>query len=65
MDHQNLKPPDSLRLRAAQDWLEPGDHIEANVDLDNISAEPRVPHGLVDDLALKTVFEFLILTMRT
>jgi hypothetical protein len=33
-----LDPPDSLHLRAAQGWLELGDHLEANSELDKITA---------------------------
>ncbi len=37
-----LQPPDSLHLQAAQGWLELGDHIAANEELDNITAALRV-----------------------
>ena len=37
---KSLEPPDSLRLRSAQGWLELGDHLEANVELEEIS--PRL-----------------------
>ncbi len=36
-----LAPPDSLHLQAAQGWLELGDHIEANEELEKITASLR------------------------
>jgi tetratricopeptide (TPR) repeat protein len=36
-----LEPPDSLHLQAAQGWLELGNHIEANEELENITPELR------------------------
>jgi tetratricopeptide (TPR) repeat protein len=36
-----LEPPDSLHLLAAQGWLELGDHIEANEELENITPQLR------------------------
>ncbi len=33
-----VAPPDSLHLQAAQGWLELGNHIEANEELENIVA---------------------------
>jgi hypothetical protein len=36
-----LEQPDSLHLQAAQGWLELGNHIEANEELENIRAELR------------------------
>jgi tetratricopeptide (TPR) repeat protein len=39
---KELSPPDSHHLRAAQGWLELGDHLEADKELDEISAELRV-----------------------
>jgi tetratricopeptide (TPR) repeat protein len=36
-----LKPPDSLHLLAAQGWLELGNHIEANEELENITPQLR------------------------
>jgi predicted Zn-dependent protease len=36
-----LEPPDSIHLLAAQGWLELGSHIEANDELENISASLR------------------------
>jgi predicted Zn-dependent protease len=32
-----LEPPDSLHFQAAQGWLELGDHVEANAELQKIS----------------------------
>ncbi len=41
-----LEPPDSLHLQAAQDWLELGNHIEANEELEKstpqLCAHPMV-----------------------
>jgi predicted Zn-dependent protease len=37
-----LEPPDCLHLRAAQGWLELGDHLEANHELDKISPRLRM-----------------------
>ena len=37
----NLTESDKFHLRAAQGWLELGDHLEANAELDNISPEWR------------------------
>jgi predicted Zn-dependent protease len=34
-----LEPPDSLHLEAAQGWLDLGNHIEANEELEKISPE--------------------------
>ena len=39
---KSLEPPDSLHLRAAQGWLELGDHLEANVELEKISPRLRM-----------------------
>src|ERR1035437_3751308 len=36
-----LQPPDTLHLLAAQGWLELGNHIEANEELENITASLR------------------------
>jgi predicted Zn-dependent protease len=36
-----LSPPDSFHLQAAQGWLELGNHIEAEAELDNITASLR------------------------
>jgi len=37
----SLQPPDTLHLQAAQGWLELGNHIEANEELDRIAASLR------------------------
>jgi tetratricopeptide (TPR) repeat protein len=37
-----LRPPDSHHLKAAQGWIELGDHIEADAELDNITPELRM-----------------------
>jgi predicted Zn-dependent protease len=36
---KTLQPPDTLHLMAAQGWLELGNHLEANEELENIKAE--------------------------
>jgi tetratricopeptide (TPR) repeat protein len=36
-----LQPPYSLHLQAAQGWLELGNHVEAEAELDNITASLR------------------------
>jgi predicted Zn-dependent protease len=36
-----LEPPDSIHLQAAEGWLELGNHIEADAELDNIAANLR------------------------
>jgi hypothetical protein len=36
-----LEPPDSHRLPAAQDWLELGNHVEADRELDEITPQLR------------------------
>ena len=36
-----LQPPDSHHLQAAQGWVELGNHIEADAELDNIAANLR------------------------
>lgn len=36
-----LQPPDSLHLLAAQGWLELGDHLSANEELERIEARHR------------------------
>jgi hypothetical protein len=36
-----LEPPDSLHLQAAQGWLELGNHIEANEELERIAQQLR------------------------
>jgi tetratricopeptide (TPR) repeat protein len=38
---QDLTPPDSLHLRAAQGWLELGNAIEANAELEKIAPQLR------------------------
>jgi hypothetical protein len=37
-----LEPPDSHHLKAAKGWLELGNHIEANEELENITPQLRV-----------------------
>src|SRR4051812_11462461 len=36
-----LSPPDSLHLQAAEGWLELGNHLEADAELDKITAAKR------------------------
>jgi predicted Zn-dependent protease len=36
-----LQPPDTLHLQAALGWIELGNHIEADAELDNITASLR------------------------
>ncbi|HXP58944.1 MAG TPA: hypothetical protein VN829_00560 [Dongiaceae bacterium] len=38
---KSLEPPDTLRLRAAQAWLELGNYVEADAGLDGITASLR------------------------
>lgn len=38
---KRLEPPDSLHLQAAEGWLELGDHLEANEELEKIEPELR------------------------
>jgi hypothetical protein len=37
-----LVPPDSVHLQAAQGWLDLGNHIEANEELERITPQLRV-----------------------
>ena len=37
-----LEPPDSLHLEAAEGWLELGNHVEANEELEKITPQLRV-----------------------
>jgi tetratricopeptide (TPR) repeat protein len=37
-----LEPPDSIHLKAAEGWLELGNHIETNEELEKISPQLRV-----------------------
>jgi len=39
---KSLEPPDSLHLKAAQGWLELGNHIEADAELDEIAPALRI-----------------------
>ncbi len=36
-----LQPPDTLHLQAAQGWIELGNHLEANEELEKITAQLR------------------------
>jgi tetratricopeptide (TPR) repeat protein len=38
---ESLQPPDSLHLQAAQGWLELGNHVEAQAELEKIAASLR------------------------
>jgi tetratricopeptide (TPR) repeat protein len=50
-----LEPPDSIHLNAAEGWLELGNHIEANEELDEIAPEMRA-HPVV--LYLRSLIYF-------
>jgi len=43
-----LNPPDSHHLQAAIGWLELGDHLEANEELENITPQMRVHPDVLD-----------------
>jgi tetratricopeptide (TPR) repeat protein len=43
-----LEPPDSLCLQAAQGWLELGNHIEAEAELEKIAPELRAHPCVLD-----------------
>src|ERR1039458_7463689 len=43
-----LQPPDSLHLEAAQGWFELGNHLEANEELENITAENRAHPAVLE-----------------
>jgi predicted Zn-dependent protease len=43
-----ITPPDSHLLKAAQGWLELGNHLEANEELDKIPAESRDHFSILD-----------------
>ena len=45
---QPLAPPDSLHLQAAQGWLELGNHLEANEELEQITAECRAHPAVLE-----------------
>jgi hypothetical protein len=38
---RKLQPPDSMHLEAAQGWLGLGNHVEADAELDKVSAALR------------------------
>ena len=38
---KGLEPPDSIHLQAAQGWLELGNHLEADKELDEIAPQLR------------------------
>ena len=42
-----LEPPDSFHLQAAQGWLELGNHVEANAELEKIAPELRAHPGVL------------------
>jgi tetratricopeptide (TPR) repeat protein len=44
----SLEPPDSHCLKSAQGWLELGNHLEANEELEKISPEKRVHPDVLD-----------------
>src|SRR5664280_998989 len=43
-----LEPPDSIHLQAAQGWLELGNHIEADAELDNITPQLRAHPAVLE-----------------
>jgi tetratricopeptide (TPR) repeat protein len=43
-----LEPPDSFHVAAAQGWLELGDHIQANEELERIAAKQRAHPDVLD-----------------
>jgi tetratricopeptide (TPR) repeat protein len=43
-----LQPPDSHHLSAAQGWLELGNHLEANAELEGIAASNRTHPDVLD-----------------
>lgn len=43
-----LQPPDSHHLTAAQGWLELGNQLEANTELENITAENRAHPAVLE-----------------
>jgi predicted Zn-dependent protease len=45
---QPLQPPDVFHLRAAQGWLELGNHLEADAELDNIAPQLRAHPAVLE-----------------
>ena len=45
---KDLQPPDSLHLQAAEGWFELGNHLEANEELENITAENRAHPAVLE-----------------
>jgi len=43
-----LEPPDIFHVDAAKGWLELGDHIAANDELENVSARLRAHPDVLD-----------------
>ena len=48
MTRPPFNPPDSLHFQAAQGWLELGNHVEANEELENISACKRAHPAVLE-----------------
>src|ERR1035438_2514329 len=46
-----LEPPDSLHLQAAQGWLELGNHVEADAELDNIALRRQADASITPIIA--------------
>ena len=44
----SLQPPDTIHLQAAQGWIELGNHVEANEELEKITARLRVHPDLLE-----------------
>jgi hypothetical protein len=45
---QHFEPPDTFHLEAAHGWLELGNHIEADKELDRITPQLRVHPDVLD-----------------
>jgi hypothetical protein len=48
---KRIKPPDSVHLKAAEGWLELGNHLEANEELENISPQTVMWTPPIDPLS--------------
>jgi hypothetical protein len=57
-----LEPPDSTHLQAAQGWLDLGNHIEANEELEEIGgfvkSDAGGRMGVGRDFGVESVIEF-------
>lgn len=43
-----LEPPDSIHLEAAEGWVELGNHLEANEELEQITSENRAHPAVLE-----------------